>query len=225
MNKNKLLFDACIFDLDGVIVDTAHFHYIAWKELANKLGFDFLEKDNEKLKGVSRMTSLDILLDIGNIELETSEKQKLAEQKNNRYREFIAQMTPKDVLAGILDFIKILKENKIKIAIASASKNAPEILQKTNILHLFDAVIDGNQIEKAKPNPQVFLKAANAINSKPEKCIVFEDAQKGIEAALKANMLAIGIGQENNLENAHKVFNSFEEFDLNILNEIFLKEK
>ncbi|KOF56040.1 beta-phosphoglucomutase [Clostridium sp. DMHC 10] len=193
-----------IFDLDGVIVDTAKYHYIAWKKLACELGFEFTEKDNERLKGVSRMRSLDILLDIGNISLDKYEKEKLADKKNRWYVEYIKAMDESEILPGVKEFLYKLKSSGVKIALGSASKNAPIILQNLNITNLFDVIVDGNQVSKAKPDPEVFLLCARKLKLDPIDCVVFEDAKAGIEAAKRAGMKAIGIGTKENLPNADK---------------------
>jgi len=201
---------ACIFDLDGVIVDTAKYHYLAWKELARGLGFEFTEEDNERLKGVSRMRSLDILIEIGNKRIDEETKLKYADEKNKRYLEYIVKMLPDEILPGVIDFFCELRDNNIKIALGSASKNAMTILQQLKLTKYFDAVIDGTKVSEAKPNPEVFLKGAAALNIKPENCIVFEDAEAGIEAALRGGFKCIGIGNEQTLKNAHLVLKGFE---------------
>jgi beta-phosphoglucomutase len=206
---------ACIFDLDGVIVDTAKFHYVAWRELANNLGFDFSEKDNERLKGVSRMRSLDILLEIGNINFDDPKKLELATSKNDRYVELISTLTSNDILPGVLDFINDLKSKEYKIALGSASKNAMTILKNIGLVDIFDAIIDGTKVTKAKPNPEVFLLGAEQIGANPTECIVFEDAQAGIDAAKNAKMFAIGIGDEKNLHNANFVITNFKKQNIN----------
>lgn len=205
---------ACIFDLDGVIVDTAKYHFIAWKELANQLGFDFSEKDNERLKGVSRMASLDILLKIGNKQFSEAEKIHLAESKNTRYVEFISKMGPDEILPGVLTFLKLIRDKGIKTAIGSASKNAPTIINRLQLNAYFDAIIDGNSVEKAKPNPEVFLKGALALNVLPSECVVFEDAEAGVEAALNGGMKCIGIGDKSILENANLIIEGFQNFSV-----------
>jgi len=193
---------AGIFDLDGVIVDTAKYHYLAWKETAQSLGFDFSEKDNERLKGVSRMESLDILLEVGKIELSQVEKDNLAEQKNNLYKSYINKITPKEILPGAKEFIENVRLAGILTAIGSASKNAMIILEKLNLVSLFDVIIDGNKVEKPKPHPEVFLNAAKELNISPQNCIVFEDSVAGIEAAKVAGMKCVGIGSPDILKNA-----------------------
>jgi len=196
---------ACIFDLDGVIVDTAKYHYIAWKHLANQLGFDFTTDDNEQLKGVSRMASLDILLGLGNINISDEEKQKLAAQKNELYLEYILKMGPEELLPGAQLFLEDLRTANIKIALGSASKNAMTILNKLRLTPYFDAIIDGTHVSKAKPDPEVFLKGAEALQVKPFECVVFEDAEAGVEAALAGGMKCVGIGSASNLHKAHLV--------------------
>ncbi|MFC2151166.1 beta-phosphoglucomutase [Bacteroidota bacterium] len=201
---------ALIFDLDGVIVDTAVFHYQAWKRLANEYGFDLTKDQNERLKGISRLESLDILLSIGGIEINSEEeKNQIANKKNEWYREYILKMTPNDILPGVKNFLIDLKNTNYKIAIGSSSKNACTILEKIGFDGFFDAVVDGLKIVKSKPDPEVFLKAAQELKTDPENCLVFEDAAAGIEAAKKAGMLAIGVGKFKNLNNADKVIPDF----------------
>lgn len=196
---------ACIFDLDGVIVDTAKYHFKAWKRLTDKLGIDFTEDDNERLKGVSRMASLEIILEIGNMEPDERKKLEYATLKNNWYIEYISKMTPSEILPGCVQFIRELKNANIRIAIGSASKNTPMILERVGIQEMFDAVADGNNITKAKPDPEVFLKAAEMVGIKPENCVVFEDAVAGVQAALNAGMKCIGIGSPEVLTKVHFV--------------------
>lgn len=206
---------ACIFDLDGVIVDTAKYHYIAWKQLCNDLGFDFSEHDNEALKGVSRIESLEILLKKGNVSASQFDKDKMLEKKNNLYVSFINTMNPNEVLPGAKDFLESCRNNNIKTALGSASKNAKTILDKTNLTQYFDVIVDGNSTNKSKPNPEVFLLGAKLLNEAAKNCVVFEDAIAGIEAALAADMKAIGIGDPQTLIKAHYVVNSFNEIKLN----------
>ncbi len=206
---------ALLFDLDGVIVDTAKYHYLAWKKLADELGFFFSEDDNEQLKGVSRMRSLDILLEIGEIELDDDVKIQLATQKNERYVGMIKKMPADEILPGALSLLKSAKEKGYKIALGSASKNAMIILNQLNISDLFDVIIDGNKVSKAKPNPEVFLMGANKLGVKPENCVVFEDAAAGVEAAHNGNMFCIGIGSEENLAKADILIPGFEHFTIN----------
>lgn len=193
---------ACLFDLDGVIVDTAKYHYIAWRELAEELGFEFTEHDNERLKGVSRMASLEILLEIGNITLSDDKKLEMATRKNDRYVSYITNMQPDEILPGAKEFLEACRRAGIKTALGSASKNALTILDRLGLTPLFDAIIDGNLVSKAKPDPEVFLKGAEAVHVKPAECVVFEDAEAGVDAALAAGMKCVGIGSPANLGHA-----------------------
>jgi beta-phosphoglucomutase len=205
---------ACIFDLDGVIVDTAKYHYLAWKRLADGMGINFTEKDNERLKGVSRMASLAIILEIGGRNLSQDEKEKLADRKNSWYVEYISRMTPDEILPGTLEFINSLKRENIRVALGSASKNTPMILDRVGMTDVFDAVADGNTVHKAKPDPEVFLKAASMLGIKPAHCIVFEDAAAGIEAALNAGMKCVGIGKREILSDADIVVKGLNEITI-----------
>ena len=193
---------AFIFDLDGVIVDTAKYHYLAWRELANQLGFDFSHEQNELLKGVSRVRSLEILLDIGNVKLDQDEKEKYLHEKNEQYLKYIAKMDHSEILPGIDEVLHYLKRNKIPFALGSASKNARLILKTLNLLDLFDAIVDGNDVSTAKPDPEVFLIGAEKLGVPAKECIVVEDAKAGIEAAARAGMTSIGIGDPEVLESA-----------------------
>lgn len=205
---------ACIFDLDGVIVDTAKYHFQAWKRLADQLDINFTEKDNERLKGVSRMASLDIILEIGDVKLNDSLKHKYATLKNNWYVDYISKMMPDEILPGVLRFISELRDADIRVAIGSASKNTPMILERVGIKGLFDAVADGNIVKKAKPDPEVFIKAASMVGTEPGNCFVFEDAVAGIQAAIKAGMICIGVGSAKVLKEAHFVVSGLEEMSL-----------
>jgi beta-phosphoglucomutase len=205
---------SALFDLDGVIVDTAIYHFKAWRRLANELGFDFSEYQNEQLKGISRMESLDLILSWGNKTLTESEKLEWAVNKNNWYLELIQNMNPSEILPGVKDFLNQLKDEKIKIALGSASKNSKLILNKIDLLHYFDAIVDGNNITKGKPDPQVFLLGAEATGALSGECVVFEDAQAGVEAAKAAGMYAVGIGDSKILSKADLVVKSFEDLSL-----------
>jgi beta-phosphoglucomutase len=201
MNKKK----AVIFDLDGVIVDTAKYHFIAWQQIAKELGIRFTKNDNELLKGVSRAKSLEIILKLANKELSATEKQILLDKKNKHYLSLIADMKPGEMLAGINKLLKDLQAENIPFALGSASKNAKKILKVLQIIDVFDAIVDGNDVKKAKPDPEVFLKAAGKLKVKPQNCVVIEDAQAGIIAANKAGMFSIGIGDEEILKDAGMV--------------------
>ena len=212
-----------IFDLDGVIVDTAKYHYLAWRRLAHELGFDFNDKDNERLKGVSRMRSLEILLDIGGLSFSTEEMQEMADKKNLWYVEYISKMNESELLPGAKEYIAMLKHKGIKTALGSASKNAMLILENLNIVDMFDAILDGTKVSKAKPDPEVFLAAAKELGLEPGDCWVFEDAKAGIEAAKRAGMCAIGIGSNNILCEADMVINGL--YDMFRFNSGLLEEK
>jgi beta-phosphoglucomutase len=205
---------ACIFDLDGVIVDTARYHFMAWKRLTDELGIPFTEEDNERLKGVSRMASLDIILEIGHRNIDEKLKQEYATRKNNWYIEYISKMTPDEILPGCISFIKELRKADIRVAVGSASKNTPMILERVGIKNLFDAVADGNIVKKAKPDPEVFIKAAEMVGIQPAKCVVFEDAVAGVQAALNAGMMCIGVGSPRILKEAHFVVSGLYEMNL-----------
>lgn len=204
--------EACIFDLDGVIVDTAKYHYIAWKALAEELGFDFTEQDNERLKGVSRMRSLEILLEIGKRQFSDAEKQAMAEKKNALYVSYIEKMTPGEILPGVQQFLQQIRSKGIRVALGSASKNSPMILRQIGLSDMFDVVVDGNSITEAKPNPEVFLQGAQRLGVLPQQCVVFEDAIAGLEAARNARMYCVGVGDEKTLQMADLVIPGFQDF-------------
>ena len=212
--------EACIFDLDGVIVDTAVYHYKAWKRLANELGFDFTEEDNEKLKGVSRMASLNLILGWGGVIKTDAEKEELATRKNDWYVDMINKMTPGEVLPGAKAFVLLCKSAGIKTALGSASKISVTILEKVDITHLFDVVIDGNKVSKPKPDPEVFLKGAEELNVDPKNCVVFEDAIAGVEAAINGGMKVVGIGSPDVLSKANLVISGLDKMNLEKLNKL-----
>lgn len=209
---------ACIFDLDGVIVDTAVYHYKAWRRLANELGFDLTEQQNEKLKGVSRTRSLELILQWGGITKTSAEQEELAARKNAWYVGMINQMTPAEILPGAREFVVACRQDGLKTALGSASKNTGTILEKVGIADLFDAVIDGNKVSKPKPDPEVFLKGAEELGIAPEYCVVFEDAIAGVEAAKNGGMKAIGIGSPDVLHEADLVVSGLNEMSLEKLN-------
>jgi beta-phosphoglucomutase len=208
---------ACIFDLDGVLVDTARYHFLAWKNLADRLGFKFTETDNERLKGVSRLASLEILLQIGKMAPTDLEKLEYADEKNALYLGYIEKMTPEDILPGVREFLTELKNSGIRIGLGSVSKNARTILTKTAITEFFDAIVDGNIISKAKPDPEVFLTGARMLKIRTAQCVVFEDAIAGVEAAHRAGMKCIGVGAPDILGEADMIIPGFEGFRLNNL--------
>lgn len=196
---------AVLFDLDGVLVDTAIYHFQAWRRLAAELGYSFSVVDNEQLKGVSRVESLELILNWAGLEKSETEKAVLLTKKNQWYLELIEQLSPEHLLTGSLDLLKKLQEKGIRIALGSASKNALGILEKTGIVDYFDALIDGNAVELSKPNPEVFLKGAEALGIEPACCLVLEDAQAGIDAARAAGMQIIAVGQAEHLNGADLV--------------------
>ncbi|AYN69204.1 beta-phosphoglucomutase [Euzebyella marina] len=211
---------AFIFDLDGVIVDTAKYHYLAWKNLANQLGFEFTLEQNELFKGVSRRRCLEILLDIGNFTASTEQFERWLIEKNEDYLAYIEKMDSSEILPDVPKVLSYLKSKGIPLALGSASKNAKAILEKVSLLPYFDSLVDGNSVTKAKPNPEVFLIGASNLGVSPEDCAVFEDALAGIEAANNAEMVSIGIGDKKILSEADYNFNDFTEIDINFLDRL-----
>ncbi len=213
-----------IFDLDGVIVDTAKYHYLAWKKLAKELGFEFTVAQNEMFKGVSRKRCLDILLnDIGKIEYTQEQFDTWMITKNEDYLEYINKMDESEILPDVPKVLAFLKENNVPIALGSASKNAQPILEKVGLLSYFDTIVDGNNVTKAKPDPEVFLLAAKQLGVEACDCVVFEDAVAGVAAANAANMISIGIGDENVLSEAQFNFKDFTEISLNFIQKLIEK--
>ncbi|WP_159800687.1 beta-phosphoglucomutase [Flavobacterium sp. MK4S-17] len=208
---------AFIFDLDGVIVDTAKYHYLAWKKIADGLGINFTHEHNELLKGVSRVRSLDIILGLGKVEAAQEDKNKWLQEKNEDYLNYIHHMTADEILEGVEPVLSFLKENNQLIALGSASKNARPILEKVNILHYFDAIVDGNDVTNAKPDPEVFLRASQLLGKPAEESIVFEDSVAGIQAANIAGMISIGIGDKTILNEAKYIFAGFNEINTEFL--------
>lgn len=214
---------AFIFDLDGVIVDTAKYHFLAWQKLANTLGINFTHDDNEQLKGVSRVRSLEIILGLGNVEATNEQKEEWLTQKNEDYLGYINKMDDSEILPGVMTVLNFLKANNQPIILGSASKNARPILEKVNILHLFDDIVDGNDVSNAKPDPEVFLVGAKKANQTNENSIVFEDSVAGIQAANNAGMMSIGIGGASVLHEADIVFNDFNQISEEFLTELINK--
>jgi kojibiose phosphorylase len=197
-----------IFDLDGVLTDTAEYHYRAWKRLADEEGIPFDREDNEALRGISRRESL--LLMLKGRPLSEEQMQVWMERKNNYYRQMLAQMTPSDILPGSKEFLNELRAAGIKIALASASKNARDVLAYLKLHDKIDVLCDGNSVEKAKPAPDLFLFAAHQLDLPPEVCVVVEDAEAGVEAALAAGMRCIGLGPEERVGKATLVLPNLE---------------
>ena len=209
-----------IFDLDGVIVDTAKYHFLAWKNLAKSIDIDFTHKQNEQLKGVSRVKSLEKILEWGNKTISEELFTSLMGKKNEEYLSFISKMTDEEILPDVPRVLDYLIEKAQPISLGSASKNARPILEKVNLLSKFDAIVDGNDVSKAKPDPEVFLIAAQHLNMKPEDCIVFEDSVAGVQAANTANMISIGIGEKDVLHEADYIFSDFTEIENSFIEEL-----
>lgn len=212
LEAEEVKIKGLIFDLDGVLVFTDKFHYQAWKTMADELGVYFDETINHRLRGVSRMDSLEIILErYEGPDLSLREKEKLAEKKNEIYRTLLESMTPDDVTKEVRDTLTKLREKGYKLAIGSSSKNAKFILEKVELKDAFDAISDGNNITKSKPDPEVFLKAAEYLGLSPKACMVVEDAEAGIEAAKKGGMYAAGIGEAAKSINADESLKTFSE--------------
>jgi beta-phosphoglucomutase len=209
-----------IFDLDGVIVDTAGYHYLAWKKLADQIGIEFDEEVNERFKGVSRRRCLEILLELGNLEVSPKQFEAWLVEKNEDYLSYINKMDTSEILPDVTRVLNFLKEQGIPMALGSASKNARPILEKVQLLSYFDTVVDGNEVSKAKPDPEVFLIAARNLGVEAERCVVFEDAVAGIEAAQRAGMTSVGIGDSEILGAADFTFNDFTEIDLEFIKDL-----
>lgn len=203
---------ACIFDLDGVIVDTAHYHFLAWSKLAEEIGFKLTEADNERLKGVSRMRSLDIILEIAKVSLSEHDKLRLANKKNAWFVDYLERMAPEEIFPGVKTLIKEIRAKGIKVALASSSKNAKTVVQLLHIQNEFDVIVDGTMVVNSKPDPEIFLLAAHKLGVDPGECVVFEDAEAGVEAAVAAGMKCVGIGSPAQLKLANKVIEKTGEF-------------
>lgn len=221
MEKNNL--KAVVFDLDGVLTDSAKYHYQAWKMLADKLGIPFDEEYNEKLKGVSRMESLELILQNGNAQDKYTQEEKvaMATEKNEFYKQLIHQITPEDVLPGIHDFLEQLKAAGIKTAVASVSHNAPFILERLELDKYFNYICDAAQVPRAKPFPDIFLSAAQNLGVDPANCIGVEDAQAGIQAINAAGMMSVGVGTESQMQEAKLILPSTAKLELGMLKEYF----
>ena len=218
MNKK-----AFIFDLDGVIVDTAKYHFLAWQKISDELGVEFTPEHNEQLKGVSRVKSLDIILGLGKINATQDDKNIWLKQKNEDYLSYIENMQEDEILSGVVNVLEFLKEKNQWIALGSASKNARPILEKVKIINYFDAIVDGNDVTNAKPDPEVFLQAAKLLNASPENSIVFEDSVAGIQAANIAKMTSVGIGEHAVLHEAQFIFPDFVHIDSSFLETLIKK--
>ena len=218
MNKK-----AFIFDLDGVIVDTAKFHFLAWKKLADSLNINFTHEINEQLKGVSRVRSLEIILSQGNVQASQEDKNNWLVQKNEDYLAFVHQMDKSEILPRVEEVLQFLKSNHQYVVLGSASKNARPILEKVNILHYFDVLVDGNDVTNAKPDPEVFLQGANQVQVAYKDAIVFEDSVAGIQAANVAGMTSVGIGEKEVLHESDFCFRDFTEMSNDFIMQLINK--
>ncbi len=214
------LIKAIIFDLDGVIVDTAHYHYLAWKKLAEEFGFELTPDDNERLKGVSRIRSMEIVMELGRVTLSEEEKIAHANRKNEWFIEYIRSMKPDEVFPGVIALIEELRTSQFKVALASSSKNASMVLDILGIRELFDAIVDGTMITHSKPHPEIFLMAASRLGIDPSECLVFEDAEAGVEAALAAGMKCVGVGKAELLGKADCVIERTGDFRMELVPEL-----
>jgi len=219
MSKRK----AFLFDLDGVIVDTAKYHFLAWQKIASQLGIEFTPEHNEKLKGVSRIRSLDIILELGHIQANQEDKNRWLVQKNEDYLSYLVHMDFTEILPGVMPILQFLKEHHQGIALGSASKNAKPILEKTGIIDYFEVIVDGNDVTNAKPDPEVFLQAAKQLHIPNEMAIVFEDSVAGIQAANSAKMISVGIGEEAILHEANYIFKDFTYMDTSFIEALIKK--
>ena len=208
---------AFIFDLDGVLVDTAKYHYIAWKTIGTSFNFNLTETQNEGLKGISRTDSLDLMLEWAGTEMNLEQKEVLLRQKNEHYLELIQEMDRTEILPGVLTILDFAKDNNVPVALGSASKNAQLILKKLDLLPYFDSIVDGTHVTHSKPNPEVFLLGAKNLKTPAKQCVVFEDAAAGVAAAKAAQMVAVGIGDAKELAAADYIFSSLESIDSNLL--------
>ncbi len=213
-----------IFDLDGVIVDTAKYHFLAWRKLANGIGIDFTEVQNEQLKGVSRVRSLQKILSWGNKVISEEKFNELMGMKNDDYLSYIDKMGRNEILPDIPRVLDYLIEKEQPISLGSASKNARVILEKVTLIDKFDAIVDGNDVFNAKPDPEVFLRAAKSLNMETDECIVFEDSVAGVEAANNANMISIGIGDDKVLCDADFNFKDFTKISTQFIEELINKK-
>ncbi len=211
------MIQACIFDLDGVIVDTAKYHFEAWLALAHSLEIPFTKVDNEAMKGLSRKASLDVLLSLGDQKYSLDQQQELLTRKNDIYLESVKDMDGSAILPGVVELLNLLKKHDIKIALGSASKNARPILDKIGLTDQFDFIVDGNDVKRAKPDPEVFLKGATLLRCLPPVTMVWEDSAKGIDAALAGGFITVGIGQAKYLNHAHEVISSLVDVDMNFI--------
>jgi beta-phosphoglucomutase len=216
-----LKFQAVVFDLDGVITDTAEFHYLGWKRLADELGVPFDREKNQKLRGVSRMESLELVLSGSGLSFSAPQKEELAARKNGYYQDYVSGIKPSDLLPGIERFLKELKQANLKLAIASASKNAFTVIELLKIAGFFDYIVDAAKINRGKPDPELFLKAASGVEITPAKCVGVEDAEAGIAAIKAAGMKAVGVGNRTLLSKADWVADNTSQLSIAAFNRLF----
>jgi len=212
---------ACIYDLDGVITDTAKYHFKSWKWVADQLEYNLTEKQNQKLKGIGRKESLDKILKWSGARISEAEKSNLLQKKNQMYLEYIDLMTPEEIFEGFKSFNSLIKKEGIKVAIGSSSRNAIRIIDKLDLVLDFHAIVDGGMTENSKPEPDIFLLAAEKLGMAPEDCLVIEDSQAGLTAAKKAGMKSILFGDDKGLKGAHLQINTWLEADLSKFNKLF----
>ncbi|MFP4011878.1 MAG: beta-phosphoglucomutase [Spirochaetaceae bacterium] len=209
--------DAALFDLDGVIAFTDRYHYQGWKRLSDEQGWAFDETLNHQLRGVSRMPALQVILDHNGVEVSEEEKKELADRKNGYYRELLKDISVEDLYPGALDFVKELRDRGIKTALASGSKNAPVVVERLGLEEYFDAFVTGHDLTRSKPDPQIFELCAERLEVARERCVVFEDAESGIEAGLAAGMYCVGVGEAARLPSAEQAFTDYAEIDVDAL--------
>lgn len=212
---------AVIFDLDGVIVDSAKYHFRAWSKMATKVGLVFNEEDNERLKGVSRTDSLDIILAINNLEFSDTEKTRLLEYKNELYLEYVSLVDKSEILAGAAELIDDLRKNGLKVALGSSSKNGRLLLRQMDLISKFDVIVDGTNITRSKPDPEVFLLGANQLGLAPKRCLVVEDAASGIQAAIQGGFRSLGVGEKSILGAAEHVLPGLAGVDVSRLESLY----
>lgn len=211
------LIDAALFDLDGVIAFTDRYHYLGWKKLADENGWDFDETLNHQLRGVSRMQSLQVILDHNGVERSDEEKDRLADRKNGYYQKLLEDINQDDLYPGALEFVSALRARGVKTALASGSKNAMIVVESLDLSDFFDAFVTGHDLTRSKPDPQIFEMSAERLGIPAERCVVFEDAESGIEAGLAAGMYCVGVGEADRLPNAEQTFTKYEDIDIDAL--------
>jgi beta-phosphoglucomutase len=213
--------NACIYDLDGVITDTAKYHYQSWKWVADQLEYNLTEKQNQKLKGIGRKESLDKILKWSGARISEAEKSNLLQKKNQMYLEQIDHMTPEEIFEGFKTFNALIKKEGIKVAIGSSSRNAIRIIDKLDLVLDFHAIVDGGMTENSKPEPDIFLLAAEKLGVAPEECLVIEDSQAGLTAAKKAGMKSVLFGNDKGLKGVQLQIDTWLEADLSKFKNLF----